>query len=239
MFWYPTLEFDGKRSAKWKKFLTQAEARGTVTLCTRRTQADLQRYLAQEAGKSGCVMERPAQRKLLEYTGPDMTALHTEMEKLCAYALGSGGTEVTVEMVEELVAKSSETTVFLMAGALVAGRYDEAYRLLDLLFYQREDPVSIASALAASYLDMVRVRAALENGGTFAAAAQYGDYKRKEFVLERAQRNVRGVSQQVLRESVHLLVEADLALKSSRMDQRLVLEELIAKLLLAARGEKS
>ncbi len=239
VFWYPTLDFDGKRSSKWKKFLSQAETRGTVTMCVRRTQGDLQRYLVQEAGRNGCTMERPAQRKLLEYTGPDMTALHSEMEKLCAYALGSGSTEVTPEMVEEMAAKSAETTAFLMAGALVAGRYDEAYRLLDLLFYQREDPISIAGALSSSYLDMVRVRAALENGGTFADAAQYGDYKKKQFVLERAQKNVKGVSQQVLRESIHLLVEADLALKSSRLDQRVVLDELIAKLLLAARGDRA
>ena len=66
VFWYPTLDFDGKRSSKWKKFLSQAEARGTVTMCVRRTQGDLQRYLVQEAGRNGCTMERPAQRKLLK-----------------------------------------------------------------------------------------------------------------------------------------------------------------------------
>ena len=43
----------------------------------------------------------------------------------------------------------------------------------------------------------------------------------------------------MLRESIHLLVEADLALKSSRLDQRVVLDELIAKLLLAARGDRA
>ena len=37
VFWYPTLDFDGKRSSKWKKFLKQAEERGTVVLCGRRS----------------------------------------------------------------------------------------------------------------------------------------------------------------------------------------------------------
>ena len=44
VFWYPTLDFDGKRSAKWKKFLKQAEERGTVVFCERRSQSELLRF---------------------------------------------------------------------------------------------------------------------------------------------------------------------------------------------------
>lgn len=239
VFWYPTLDFDGKRSTKWKKFLKQAEERGTVVFCERRSQSELLRYLTREGEKAGCVLSRQNGLKLLEYAGQDLTALGNEMEKLCAYALGRGEREITGEMIEELVAKSMETTVFLLAKALVAGEYGKAYTLLDTLFYQREEPIAIVGALGASYLDMYRVRAAVESGQSYEAAAQYGDYKGKDFRLRNAQKNGRGVSQQVLRESLHLLLEADLALKGSRLDQRIILEELVAKLLLAARGERS
>ena len=239
VFWYPTLDFDGKRSAKWKKFLKEAEERGTVVFCERRSQSELLRYLSREAEKAGCVLSRQNGLKLLEYAGQDLTALGNEVEKLCAFALGRGEPEISGEMIEELVAKSMETTVFLLAKALVGGEYEKAYTLLDTLFYQREEPIAIVGALGASYLDMYRVRAALESGQTCEAAAQYGDYKGKDFRLRNAQKNGRGVSQQVLRESLHLLLDADLALKGSRLDQRIILEELVAKLLLAARGERS
>ena len=239
VFWYPTLDFDSKRSSKWKKFLKEAETRGTVVFCERRSQSELLRYLSREAEKAGCVLSRQNGLKLLEYVGQDLTSLGNEMEKLCAFALGRGELEISGEMIEELVAKSMETTVFLLAKALVAGEYEKAYTLLDTLFYQREEPIAIVGALGASYLDMYRVRAALESGQTYEAAAQYGDYKGKDFRLRNAQRNGRGVSQQVLRESLHLLLDAGLALKGSRLDQRIVMEELVAKLLLAARGERS
>ena len=239
MFWYPTLDFDGKRSSKWRKFLKQAEERGTVALCARRGQGDLLRFVTREAEKAGCALPRQAAQKLLEYAGQDLTTLQNEVEKLCAYALGQGQGEVTLAMIEELVAKSTETTVFLLSGALVAGNYEKAYTLLDALFYQREEPIAILGALATSYVDMVRVRAALENGGTYGDAAQYGDYKGKDFRLKKAQQNVRGVPQQVLRESLHLLLEADMALKGSRLEPRIILDELIAKLLLAARRERT
>ena len=238
VFWYPTLDFDAKRSAKWRKFLKQAQEQGTVVFCEHRSQQELLRFLAREAEKAGCVLSRPSGLKLLEYAGQDLTALRNELEKLCSYALGQGETEITGQMIEELVAKSMETTVFLMAKALVGGEYETAYSLLDALFYQREEPIAIVGALGASYLDMYRVRAALESGQTYEAAAQYGDYKGKDFRLRNAQRNGRGVSQQVLRESLHLLLDADLALKGSRLDQRIILDELVAKLLLAARRER-
>ena len=239
VFWYPTLDFDEKRSSKWKKFLKQAQERGTVALCGRRSQTELLRFLSREAEKAGCGLSRPVGQKLLEYAGMDLTALQNELEKLCAYALGQGTPEITGDMVEELVPKSMETTVFLLAGALVGGSYEKAYTLLDTLFYQREEPVAIVGALATSYLDMVRVRAALEHGGSYGDAAQYGDYKGQDFRLKKAQQNARGVSLQVLRESLHLLLEADLALKGSRLDARILLDELIAKLLLAAHGGKA
>ena len=238
VFWYPTLEFDGKKSAKWKKFLKNAESQGTVVHCGRRSVSELQRMLVREAEKNGCSLSRQNAARIVEYAGQDITALRQEVEKLCAFALGSGGEapgEITGEMVESLVPKTTETTVFLMANALTAGEYERAYRLLEQLFYQNEEPLSILGALSASYVDMARVRAALESGGAAQDAARYGDYKGREFRLRNAQRSARSLSQGALRKSLHLLLEADLALKGSRLDGRIVLDELVAKLLLAAR----
>ena len=141
-------------------------------------------------------------------------------------------------MVEDMVPKSTETTVFLLANALVAGDYEKAYGLLDVLFYQNEEPIAILGALGASYVDMYRVRAALESGHPYQDAAQYGDYKGRDFRLRNAQKNVRSISQGVLRQSLHLLLEADLALKGSRLEARIILDELIAKLLLAAQEDR-
>ena len=126
-----------------------------------------------------------------------------------------------------------------MAGALIGGDYEKAYGLLEQLFYQNEEPVAILGALASSYVDMYRVRVAQEKGGTYEDAAQYGEYKGREFRLRNAQRNARNLSQKALRNSLHLLLEADLALKGSRLDARIVLDELVAKLLMAAKGDAS
>ncbi len=237
VFWYPTLDFDAKKSAKWKKFLKQCQEKGGVLLCGRRGPADLQKMLLREAEKAGCLLSRQDAGRIVEYAGQDVTQLLNEMEKLCAFALGRAQPgrqpEITRESIEELVSKSTETTVFLMAGALVGKNYEKADGLLDVLLYQNEEPIAILGALSASYVDMARVRTALESGRPASAAGEYGDYKGKEFRLRNAERNLRSLKPAALRKSLELLLEADMALKGSRLDGRIVLEELIAKLLLA------
>lgn len=237
VLWYPTLEFDGKKSAKWKKLLKECEKVGTVVWCERRSRSELLRLLHREAEKAGVELSPQNAQRVLDYAGADVTRLFSEMEKLCAYALGSAGdapAAITAEMIETLVPKTTETTVFLMANALVAGDYERAYALLDVLLTQGEEPIAILGALSASFVDMTRVRTALESGCTASDASAYGDYKGKEFRLRNAERSVRGIKPEHLERSMHLLLEADLALKSSRAEGRLILEELIAKLMMAS-----
>lgn len=239
VFWYPTLDFDGKRSAKWKKFMKELETRGgALVFCERRSQSELVRLAEREAEKAEAALSRQNAQRVVEYAGPDVTRILGEMEKLCAFALGSAAgeqrPEITAQMIETLVPKTTETTVFLMANALVAGNYEKAYSLLDALFAQGEEPIAILGALSASFVDMCRVRAALESGLPAAAAGEYGDYKGKEFRLRNAEKTTRGMKPKALYESMQLLLEADAALKGSRLSGRIILEELIAKLLLTA-----
>lgn len=235
IFWYPTLEYDG-RKAKWKNFFKQVEAAGSVLICKRRDAAELCRLLLREAEKAGCTMKKETVNLLLDYVGTDLKSLLNEMEKLTAYCNGG---EITAQIIEELVPKSTETTVFLMVNALVGGDYERAYRLMDLLFYRNEEPIAILGALSSSYVDMYRVRASLSSGFSSSAPASYGEYKGKEFRLRNGERNSRKLTMEGIKESLHLLLEADMALKGSRMDSRVVLDSLIAKLLLAAREEQS
>ena len=239
VFWYPTLEFDGKRSSKWKKFLKQAEERGAVVLCGRRSQTELLRFLAREAEKAGCVLDRAAGLKLLDYAGQDLTSLQNEVEKLCAYVKEG---EISPSVIDRVVTKNLETTVFALSKDIFAGRYDAAYGVLDTLFAQNEEPVSILAVLSSAYLDVYRVRAALQSGETAVEPAKHFDYKNKEFRLRNAERDGRKLSTAMLRQSLEALSSADAQLKGGRGDrklfQRLTLEKLIAELLWIAEKEK-
>ena len=233
VLWFPTWAPGKKYAAKWSAFLKKAESWGQVLLCPRRTQEELGRLLAAAAKKEGCAFPANSRRRLVEYAGQDLARLLGETEKLCAYALGTGQAEITTGMVEKLVPKSTEITVFLMVDALTAGNFQRAYGLLEELFRQQEKPTSILAALSSAYVDMYRVQAALDSGLPASAPMGYADYKGKSFRLERAQRSGRKLGGPALCQCLSLLLEADLALKGSRLQERVVLDGLIAQLLLA------
>ena len=239
VFWYPTQEPDG-RKAKVKNLWKWASQYGQVLECRRRDLSELRKVLLREAEKAGCSLSRENAGKILEYAGLDLHLLLSEMQKLCAYALGTAGEdpasppEITAAMIETLVPKTAEATAFLLANALAAGNFEGAYRHLDTLLTQNQEPIAILGALSSVYVDMYRVKAALESGKPATAPAEYGDYKGREFRLRSGERNARGVPLSVLRRSLALLLQADLALKGSKLSPRTVLDQLIARLLLAS-----
>lgn len=236
IFALPTLETDPKKSSKWKSFLKAVDTGGYSVCYALRSDADLEKYLVREAEKSGCTLSRTLANKIIRYAGNDLNTLANEIVKLCAF-VGEG--EITGDQVENIVTKNMETTVFLLSNALVRGDYTKAYSLLDLLINQGEKPIAILSVLSGAYIDMYRVRAAMDSGKTVTAPMEYGDYKGRDFRLKNAARDMRDLSLEVLRESLQLILECDLALKLSTGDamDRIALEKLFSKLLFAAHRE--
>lgn len=236
LFYYPNLNFDPKKAAKWKKIIALAEKQGEAVCFEHRTDADLEKLLCTAATKRFCELSRQNAGKIIRYCGNDLQALFNELEKLCAF---TGEGEITSDTIEKLVTKNLESTVFLLAKAVVAGDSQKAYSILDLLFSQNEEPVSILSVLSASYVDMYRAAASVRSGLPAAEAAKYFDYKGKEFRLRNAERDCRGVSLPVLRKSLDVLLRADLMLKSARGDRRIIIERYLAELLLVTKGGNS
>ena len=225
----PAIRVERKKSAKWKSFLTLAAKNGAVVECKKRDSAEIEKLLCAYAAKQGCTLSRREAGLLMELCGNDLQTLLHETEKLCAYTKEG---EITRETIDQVAVRNAETTVFLLAKALVAGNSDRAYALLETLLQQNEKPVTILAVLASSYLDLYRVKAALEGGGGAELPAKVFDYRGKEFRLRAAERDVRGVSMETLRASLQALLETDLALKSSAADGRILLEKLFARLFL-------
>lgn len=235
IFYYPTTEQGKKKSAKWNNFLKKAAAKGMVVEFKPKEPGELSKRLIREAEKRGCLLTKTNADRLVEYTGADLKALMNELEKLCAFA---NGAEITRDMLEKLVTKNLETTAFLLSDALVGGYYEKAYQLMHQLFENGEEPVAVLAALSSAYVDMMRVKAAVQSGLSSSAPTEYGEYKGKEFRLRKAERNAKPLSVEVLRNSLEILLETDLALKGSKINAKIVMDSLIAKLLLCAKGEK-
>ncbi len=239
VFYYPTLDVPQKRSAKWKKFMDRAAKYGCTLEFERLGEREIYEKLVAEAARQGCELRRDSFDRLTDYAGNDLNTLRRELEKLCAYTLGTGGSVITPQCVEELTPKSAQIKVFKMVGDLTAGRYEAAYNELGQVLSQGEKPVAVLGAMASAYIDMYRVKAALESGLTAAAVTEYApEYKGKggSFRLRNAERSSRNLSLSCLRTCLGHLMDADMSLKGSSLDPQLVLEGLMSRLLMAVQN---
>jgi DNA polymerase-3 subunit delta len=235
IIYLPTLLIDYKADKKWKKFTGLVNQKGNSIEFKKRTNVDLEKLLCSSASKQGCSLSREDAGRIIRYSGNDLQTLFNELEKLCSF-IKEG--EITPQIIDQLVVKNLEARVYDLSKAILAGEYDKAYGILDLLFYQNEEPVSILAVLSSAYLDMYRVRTSIQSGCGTTEPANYFDYARKEFRLTNAERDAKKFTTAMLRESLQTLLHADTALKSARGDRRITMEKLIAQLLLIAEKER-
>ena len=233
VFWMDTVEVAPKQNKDWQGIIKLFAKSGAAVRLSRRTSVELTRQLCASAKKRGGSLPLEAASYLVAYSGSDLNLLINELDKLCAYAAGR---EITQRDIDAVCIKSVEATAFDMVKALLRGKYADAYGMLDALFAQKTEPVMIAGALISSYVDMYRAKAALASGERVEAVAQAFNYKGREFRLRYAAQDASRLTLAQLGTCLDILSEADEALKSTRAEKRLVLEEAMLRLQCVASG---
>jgi DNA polymerase-3 subunit delta len=219
-----------EKKARTKKFIAAAEKAGAVCSIDLMKAPKIAELCVKKAAKEGVVMSYDDALALTERVGGSMSAASDETAKLMNYA-GKGGM-ITRDSINALVPKQLEAEVFDLADAINAGKRADAYRIIDELFRKQIKPINIMSALSGTFLDMYCAKLAKNGGiGAQAAAQSFGHYGGKAWVFSNkiypaASRLEIGF----LRETVSLLSETDIALKSVRVDSRVLIEEAVTKL---------
>jgi DNA polymerase-3 subunit delta len=233
---FDSVEVDSKKSNKFKKMVAANDKAGGLTVnLDHRKMPELIKMLTDGAAKRGSKMEPAAARYLIETAGDDISALKNELDKLCSFA---GGDAITKDTVERVSVKTVEASVYNLSKFILAMDTSASLFCLDELFFMRIEPMIILHTVSSVYVDMFRVYSAKEQGiGIAGVAAEFG-YKGREFVLERAAQNLKRFDFKRLSLSLNALTEADKSLKSFGNDSRVILEQLIIRLIyILAKGE--
>ena len=219
-----------------KKFLAAAEKNGVTCRIELMRAPKIAELCVKKAAKSGIVISYDDALSLTERTGGVMKNASDEMAKLMSF-VGEGG-RITAQTIEALVPKRLEAEIYDLANAINAGKRAEAYRIIDTLFKKQTNAVSVMSALAGTFLDMYCSRLAKMSGQSAADAAKALGYVRGRAwvftnkVFPMASR----LDLKYLRESVSILSESDIAMKSVPVDNRTLIEEAVTKLFMC-RGD--
>lgn len=230
VFWYDSLEVDTKKSGKWKTIENIFAKAGSAVRLDKRTESELARLIVASAKKRKCKISTDLARYMISIVGSDIQTIFSELEKICAF-VGEG--EITKDVIDDLAIKSLQARVYDLSKHILRGDSDSAYNVLAALFAQKEEPIAILSVISSCYVDMYRVKCAKAAGQNENELAQYFSYRGREFLIRNAARDCRNIGVRNLRNAIDVLAETDEKMKSTSIDKNTLLEETVAKLLMA------
>ena len=113
-----------------KKLWSAVEGSGSIIEFARQNQRDLIAWVTRHFAASGKRISSDLCAYLIDITGGTMTALNSEIEKICAY---SGADEIRKSDIDAVTEPVLDAVVFQMTDLLSAGRYDQALQKLQKL----------------------------------------------------------------------------------------------------------
>lgn len=225
-----------RKNDKAKRVIAIFEKYGSAVELNKRTAHELSKMLVGAAEKRGAQLSQKNAEYLVSCVGDDMITLLNETEKLSAYAEGR---EITRADIDLLCIKTIEATAFDLAKYIIADNFDKAYLTLNILFAQRADVMMIMGAVISAFVDIYRVKISIAAGYRATKPAEIFNYRGREFRLTNVSRHVSLLSVKALRKCLDELHRADTLLKSSAIDNRVVMEELLVRLFIAIQSDRN
>ncbi len=223
-----------ERKSQTKKFIAAVEKAGVVCKLDAMPQPKIAELVIKKAAKQGVVISRDDALYLTERVLCSLNLVSEETAKLISYA-GNGGV-IDRAMIDSLVAKQLDTSVYELATAINAGKHEEAFRIISDLIFERVEPVVILSALSGTFLDFYRAKIAKITGVLPDQTAEnFGYAKNRVWVISKAMNAVSKLRVDYLRKTLAILNEADITMKSTPIDSRTVIEQAVTKLFIAQR----
>ena len=220
------------KGTNFKNLISYFDKAGCVVNLEKRTENDVAKLLVAGAKKRGATLDINDAKYLISISGNDIKNLLNELDKLTGFV--NGGV-ITKDIIDNMATKCLQARVYDLSKFVVAGNTDKAYGVLDTLFGMKEDAIVIASVISGVYVDMYRVKCAKTAGLSYDDVAKYYNYRGREFALKNASRDCASLTEAQLRKSLDAIADTDIKLKSTSADKRLLIEELIVKLVMIAR----
>lgn len=219
-----------KLKSKMKKIFSLAEKNGEVCEFKHMTPSKVADLVVKRFAKRKIEISKENALFLSQLCKFDLSQIGTEADKLAAFSLKSG--VVDRKAIEQLVPKQPEEKVFALADSILSGNSRRSYEILDDLLWQRIEPIVIVSVLSGAYIDYYRANLAIVGGvNPKQVAIDFSYPKNKEFLIVKAYNKARSINQEYIKNSIRTLFIADNKLKTTAIDSRIVLEEMLARLL--------
>jgi DNA polymerase-3 subunit delta len=211
---------------------TLGEHCGMVELA-RVSEEDAMRWAVATAQEAGNRLESDAARELADALGADMMLVSSELEKLLLYATGRG--KITLGDVETMVLSAKQRTLYELTDAISARDRVRALGLLHGLLNSsdagEDSAIGHLYMLARTFRQMLVILEKNVRDSRAIWQALWQGFRMPPFAADDLIRQARRYkSRRELTRALRLVARADLELRSSPPDKRLVLERLVYEL---------
>ena len=205
---------------------------GVVELA-RVDEADAVRWLLTTAESRGMKFDTDGARELADALGADMMLIASELEKLLLYATERG--RITLGDVETMVLAAKQRSLYELTDAISARDKARALALLHGLLNAsdggEDSAIGHLYMLARTFRQMVVILEKNVRDSRAIWQALWQGFRMPPFAAEDLIRQARRYgSRRELAQKLRLIAHADLELRSSPADKRLVLERLVMEL---------
>jgi len=200
---------------------------GMVVVCTAPREYELPRWVTARAREHGKRIDPAAARRLAECVGINLPIADQSLAKLALY-VGARDT-ITAKDVDALIEDLPVTTIFKLTDALGHKEPAKALRVLEHLLAQGNDPNYILSMVRWALERLINTRTLLDAGKSEEQISRALRMRPGYFLVQTIAQASRRTRCELLR-AFDLLLEADLASKTSAMDPCHILEQLLIKL---------
>ena len=211
---------------------TLGEHCGMVELA-RVSEEDAMRWAVATAQEAGTRMEPDAARQLVDALGADMMMVASELEKLLLYTLGRG--RITLGDVKTMVLGAKQRSLYELTDAISARDRARALALLHGLLNSSDAGEDAAIGhlymLARTFRQMLVILEKNVRDSRAIWQALWQGFRMPPFAADDLIRQARRYkSRRELTRALRLIARADMELRSSPPDKRLVLERLVYEL---------
>lgn len=208
---------------------TLGEHCGMVELA-RVSDEDAMRWSVATAQEAGARLEPDAARELVDALGADMMLIASELEKLLLYASGRG--RITLGDVETMVLAAKQRSLYELTDAISAKNRARALALLHGLLNSSDAGEDAAIGhlymLARTFRQMLVILEKNVRDSRAIWQALWQGFRMPPFAADDLIRQARRYKgRRELTRALRLIARADLELRSSPPDKRLVLERLV------------
>jgi DNA polymerase-3 subunit delta len=194
---------------------------------------DAMRWIAATAEKASVRMDPDAARELVDALGADMMLVASELEKLLLFTLGRG--RITLGDVETMVLGAKQRSLYELTDAISAHDRARALALLHGLLNSSDAGEDAAIGhlymLARTFRQMLVILEKNVRDSRAIWQALWQGFRMPPFAADDLIRQARRYkSRRELTRALKLVARADLELRSSPPDKRLVLERLVYEL---------